>query len=88
MYVIIFSCTCRSAISEVLVVLNSLRKDLNYSREQQEQIIWNLTQLWESTKIKESDIQEVCRVPYWRVIKRISHISAYSLLGARYNEWF
>ncbi len=26
--------------------------------------------------------------PYWRVIKRILHISAYSLLGAGYNEWF
>ncbi len=27
-------------------------------------------------------------IPYWRVIKRILHISAYSLLGAGYNEWF
>ncbi len=29
----------------------------------------------------------VC-IPYWCVIKRISRISTYSLLGAGYNEWF
>ncbi len=28
------------------------------------------------------------RYPYWCVIKHISHIGAYSRLGAGYNEWF